>query len=89
MFDKLSNDEIIKTIWNYKSNSDYKNIHEFLSKTTSNLMKEAMIKKSLDNITVVLVSFKHLKHVLFPKKNKNENTNTKTNNVTNSTEKHS
>jgi len=83
IYDKLSNYEIIKILWNYKPNTDYKNLHEFLSKTTSNLMKEAMVKKTLDNITVVLISFKHLKHILFPKKNKPENNNNKTSNNNN------
>lgn len=42
-----------------------------------------MVKKTLDNITVVLISFKNLKHNLFPKKNKPENnkTSNNTNNI--------
>ena len=51
----------------------YSTLHEFNAKATENLMRDAFLKKSLDNITVVMVSFKNLKSKLFPKTNYNQN----------------
>lgn len=46
-------------------------MHEFSGRAVENLMKESMIHKSLDNVTVVMICLKNLKNTIFPKKNKN------------------
>lgn len=59
IFDKLSNSEIIEVVWDTfkRDKGAFQNIHEFCGKAVENIMKLAFNKKTLDNITVVMVAF--------------------------------
>lgn len=73
IFDRLNNKDVMKALWETTSFNKYKDIHEFSARAVENLMKDALIHKTLDNITIVMISFKNLKKALFVKKsNKNE-----------------
>ena len=58
----------MKALWETCSVHKYRNIHEFSARATENLMRDALLHKTLDNITTVMISFKNLKNALFPKK---------------------
>jgi hypothetical protein len=72
VYDRLNNKEVMKSLWSVSDVNNFTNLHEFNGKATENLMRETFLKKSLDNITVVMISFKNLKNKLFPK-NKHSN----------------
>ena len=68
IFDRLTNKDAMKAMWETCSMHKYKNIHEFSARATENLMRDALLHKTLDNITTVMISFKNLKNALFGKK---------------------
>ena len=53
IFDKLSNEEISDVIW--KTHKRCESENSFLKDAVSGVICEAMAKKSLDNLTVVLI----------------------------------
>lgn len=60
IWDKLSNEQVVKIIWNeIKDNSNTVSLIK-LENVVNNVLKEAMIHRSLDNITVILIAFKNL-----------------------------
>lgn len=69
IFDKLSTKEAIASFWNEarQSLSKYKNVHEFGGLVVDNLLKFSLCRKSMDNVTVVLIGFDNFKSSLFPK----------------------
>lgn len=54
----MSNSEIIQIVWETlkREEGNFKNIHEFCGLAVENVMKLAFHKKTLDNITVVMVA---------------------------------
>lgn len=58
----MSNDEIIQMVWDTfeREKGKYKTLHEFCGLAVENIMKLAFHKKTLDNITVVLVALSGL-----------------------------
>lgn len=55
-------------MWEAYSKEKTRNLHEFSGKAVENMMREALLHKSLDNVTAVMISFKNLNKALFPKK---------------------
>lgn len=70
IFDKLTNKDVIKAAWETVSLHKYKNVHEFCGKAVENMMRESLLHKTLDNITIVFIGFKNLKETLFGNKTK-------------------
>lgn len=68
IFDKLNNKEACRSIWETGKHCKFENIHEFTARAVENLMREALLHKTLDNITVVMISFKSLKDSILGKK---------------------
>jgi serine/threonine protein phosphatase PrpC len=62
IYDKLSNAEVIEAVWETfkRDRGTFNTIHEFCGKAVENIMKLAFHKKTLDNITVVLIAFEGL-----------------------------
>lgn len=62
IYDKMTNDEIIHMVWDTfeRDKGKYKTLHEFCGLAVENIMKLAFHKKTLDNITVVLVALSGL-----------------------------
>ena len=61
IFDKLTNKEVIKSIWSNNSNnikSKFLNIHEVCGKNIENILNLSMKRKSYDNLTAVFIAFK-------------------------------
>lgn len=55
VFDKLSNQEIIRAIWDTEEyNKDY---HKFTGNALDNVMREVFMSKSTDNISAIIITF--------------------------------
>ena len=65
----------MKAMWETTVSKRYKNIHEFSARAVENVMKDAFLHKTLDNITTVMISFKNLKTALFSNKNAEKDCN--------------
>jgi serine/threonine protein phosphatase PrpC len=66
IFDKMENDELVKTCW--KAIEDYKNepltdLRAVCLKAVEDVMIRCLAKKTLDNISLILISFKSLKQL--------------------------
>ena len=62
IFDKLSNKDIVQCVVNTLNDSILsKNVHEVCGAAVECVVKNALMRKSLDNVTVVMVAFKHFK----------------------------
>ena len=62
IFDKMSTSDVIEMVWDTfrRDEGKFKNIHEFSGLAVENIMKLAFNKKTLDNITVVIVALEGL-----------------------------
>ena len=65
IFDQLNNEEVAKCVWltcdlnNIKNYYDIQNINDQCSCAVDMIMKSSLMRKTLDNITVVLICFKN------------------------------
>jgi len=64
IYDKLSNAEVIDIVWDTfkRDKGSFHNLHEFCGKAVENIMKLSVNKKTLDNITVVMIAFEGLEN---------------------------
>lgn len=82
IFDKMSNEDVVSAVWN--SVKDCKsgtlkcpptNIHKLSGLSVEYILKNSLLRRTLDNVTVVLIAFNNFKkacfgdspHVLSPK----------------------
>lgn len=68
IYDKLSTKEVVDTVWNSTKENLGDNIHQACATAVENIMKAAISKRTVDNITVVMIAFSSFKNFLFPKK---------------------
>lgn len=68
IYDKLSNQEVIETVWSTAHDNKGDNIHQACANAVENIMKTAISKRTVDNITVVMIAFSSFKYALFPKR---------------------
>ncbi len=66
IFDVMSNDEVTRSVWNTIESEDTTKLHELLRIASENLIKDAMLKKSFDNVTVIIVGFPALEQKINP-----------------------
>lgn len=67
IYDRLSNDDIVECVWEAaKDRSKFSTLHEFCGVAVESIMKLAVFKKTLDNITVVMLGLEGLETALFP-----------------------
>eukprot|EP00330_Aristerostoma_sp_ATCC50986_P009668 CAMPEP_0114584758 /NCGR_PEP_ID=MMETSP0125-20121206/8406_1 /TAXON_ID=485358 ORGANISM="Aristerostoma sp., Strain ATCC 50986" /NCGR_SAMPLE_ID=MMETSP0125 /ASSEMBLY_ACC=CAM_ASM_000245 /LENGTH=175 /DNA_ID=CAMNT_0001779365 /DNA_START=1057 /DNA_END=1584 /DNA_ORIENTATION=- len=60
VFDRLSNEEIIGFVWDIVHDHKNSSIHEIIKLATERILKEAMLKKAFDNLTVIVLAFSNL-----------------------------
>ncbi len=63
IWDKLSNEIVVQTIWNVVR-SDYvrgKTFHDVCGECANAVLRAALLRQSLDNVTVIFVAFKNFK----------------------------
>ena len=65
IFDKLSNKETVQCCWNSAKEDLQLNIHKQSSLAVEYVLKNALLRRTMDNVTVVLISFANFKRVCF------------------------
>lgn len=53
----MTNEEVIGVVWNTINSRKGKNIHDTIKIATEDIIKEALFKKSLDNVTAIVICF--------------------------------
>jgi len=66
IFDKLSSREVIKLVWETTNHSTARTVHELAGQAVDSILKSSIMKKTLDNITVVMIVFENFKNKFFP-----------------------
>jgi protein phosphatase 2C family protein 2/3 len=69
IFDKMNNPEVVKSCWD-STQIRASDVHHQCSIAVESLMRESLIRRTLDNITVVMISLSGFKRALFPKASK-------------------
>ncbi|OMJ77464.1 hypothetical protein SteCoe_22941 [Stentor coeruleus] len=57
VFDKLKNKEVVQSAWAGLLENDSCNVHQLSGAAVENVMRTAMCRRSLDNITVAVIAF--------------------------------
>ena len=80
IFDQLSSDEVINCAWMIYNNKDNnilvsqcKDIHKQSGLIVDLIMKSALFRKSFDNVTCLLISFKEIWNSISSENNKSDN----------------
>ena len=59
IFDKISNRETVQCMWNSLRDEKAPDVHQQTGKGVECIIKNALFRKSLDNVTVVIISFEN------------------------------
>ena len=69
IFDKLNNEETIECVWNSvadnKNLNFANNVHKQSGMGVEYILKNSLLRRTLDNVTVVMISFSNFKHACF------------------------
>jgi len=69
IFDKMSNEHIVECVWNSVSDNKHmkvaNNIHKQTGMAVEYILKNSLLRRTLDNVTVVMISFKNFKRAVF------------------------
>ena len=57
IYDKINNKEFIKCVWNSLSDGKQNDTHQQIGRGVEYILKNSLLRKTLDNVTVVLVAF--------------------------------
>ena len=66
IFDKLSNRDVVNCVWYTVNNQQAPTIHEQCGRAIEFILKASVTRRTLDNITAVMVSFSNFKRLAFP-----------------------
>ena len=66
IFDQLSNEDVVQCVWNTTIKEKAFNIHQQCGVAIDCIMKNALARRSLDNITAAIIAFKNFKASVFP-----------------------
>ena len=62
IFDRLENNDILKTIWCFKKRGNiFQNMHSLSANIVDAIIKYSLVKLSGDNVTCIFISFKNFK----------------------------
>ena len=70
IFDRIDNKEAVNVVWNTTKDLERlypntKTVHQLSGLGVDYLVKNSLLRRSLDNVTVVLVAFRNFKHSVF------------------------
>jgi len=65
IFDKLSNKEVVQCVWNSVKNERALNVHQQCGIGIETVIKNALMRRSLDNVTTLMIAFSNFKKVAF------------------------
>lgn len=60
IFDKMSNREVVQQVWGLMIEAPAENTHKLCEKGVVGVMKNALARRTLDNVTVVMIAFENL-----------------------------
>ena len=66
VFEKLDNEDVVSVVWENLKISQPETVHEACGVAVESVLKSSVARKTLDNITAVVIGFSNLKHCLFP-----------------------
>jgi protein phosphatase 2C family protein 2/3 len=66
IFDKINNREFIKCVWNSLGDGRAPNAHQQIGRGVEYILKNSLLRKTLDNVTVVLVGFESFRKICGP-----------------------
>eukprot|EP00826_Nyctotherus_ovalis_P002647 TRINITY_DN10533_c0_g1_i6.p2 TRINITY_DN10533_c0_g1~~TRINITY_DN10533_c0_g1_i6.p2 ORF type:complete len:277 (-),score=57.92 TRINITY_DN10533_c0_g1_i6:154-984(-) len=66
IFDQLSNEDVVQCVWNSTVQEKTANIHQQCGAAVDCIMKNALARRSLDNISAAVIAFRHFKMLVFP-----------------------
>lgn len=79
IFDKATNTSLIESVWASLKSGQTSNLHEFCKIGVESIIREALIKKSVDNVTAILIVFESMEKMIANQHSKlNERTSDKT-----------
>lgn len=61
IFDKLSTEDVVKCVWNNTTQERASTVHEVAGITTDAILKNSLLRRSYDNVTVVMIAFPNFK----------------------------
>lgn len=67
IFDKLSSQDTVRCAWNTLHCEKTDTIHSQCAIAVDSIIKNALYRRSLDNVTSVIIGFSNFKHIAFPK----------------------
>lgn len=59
VFDKMTNREVIQKVWDSVYSEEILDVHRECGKLVEAVLREALMKRSLDNVTVVMIAFEN------------------------------
>eukprot|EP00347_Sterkiella_histriomuscorum_P008846 403343516 len=69
IFDKLSNQDTIACVWNSVEDNKQlgfaQNIHKQSGMAVEYILKNSLLRRTLDNVTIVMIAFNNFKHTVF------------------------
>jgi protein phosphatase 2C family protein 2/3 len=65
IFDRLSNKEAIQCVWNSVKNELALNVHQQCAISIETILKNALLRRSLDNVTAVIIAFEEFNEAVF------------------------
>lgn len=65
IFDKMTDRDVVDSVWKSVEDEDPPTIHKQLGVGVEYVMKNTLFRKSLDNVTVVIVGFEGFKKKVF------------------------
>ena len=57
IYDKINNKEFIQCVWNSFHDGRGINVHQQIGRGVEYILKNSLLRKTLDNVTVVLIAF--------------------------------
>ena len=64
IFDQLSNEDIVKCVWMMAAEEERsKSIHEVCGISIDMIIKSALSRKSLDNVTCAIIAFENFERI--------------------------
>ena len=67
VYDKMSNEDVCQYAWESSLVYRDSNLHGNISNAVDNIIEQSLLRKTLDNVSVAMISFKNFKNCLKPK----------------------
>lgn len=69
IFDQMTNQEVVDCIWMTTRDAKMKNVHQQCGVAVDMVMKTSLVRRSLDNVTVLLIAFSNFERGFISKEN--------------------